>query len=364
MTKTKRRWVFPVALLLYAIVFLTAAFFGLRFFWDYIDAYEQSRSHIALNAYMDALSADTVCDHAGELIAQIDHNLQTEEQCKEVIKNAVGSNFIAAKKSNLCTEDRLVYAIMAGTKNIGTVEFTKTGETVHGFTRWEFAGDEFDVSYLLTDGPSTTVPYGFQVKVNGVALDDGYITGEPIHYPLFEEFYKDYSLPYRVTYQTGKFLGSVEMTIADTKGNPVTQEQLDDPDPYISNCTDEEVEKIDEIIEKFISDYVAFTTVAGGKDNTQNNYKRLLEDLVPGGELAQRMYAALDGLGWVSDRQGTLDSLVVHHYINAGNGRYICDLTYTVTTRYNTGNVQTVTHVKMIFVETETGLKAESMLNS
>ena len=67
-TVKKRRWIFPVALVLYAIVFLGAAAFGLRWFWDYIDAYEQSRPHIALDAYMEELTAEYVADRCGDLI--------------------------------------------------------------------------------------------------------------------------------------------------------------------------------------------------------------------------------------------------------------------------------------------------------
>lgn len=362
MTKPKRRWVFPVALFLYAVIFLTGAFFGLRYFWDFIDAYEQSRPHIAVNAYSQQLNAEFICDQAGSLVAQIDHNIQSEEDCKNAIKSAIGTTFSLAKKSKECTEVKLVYAIMADKKAIGTVEFTRTGETAHGFTRWEFASDNFDLSYLLTDGPSITVPYGFTVRVNGAVLDDDYIVGDPIRYPLFEEYYNNYTLPYRVTYQTGKFIGEMEMTVADFDGNTVTREQLDDPDPYISNCTDEQVGILNATIENFIDHYVAFTTVAG--NDTPGNYQLLLADIVPGSDLAHRMYAALDGLGWVSDRRATLDSLEVHHYIDLGEGRFLCDLTYVVTTRYWSGDNQTSTHVKMIFLQTEDGLKAESMLNS
>lgn len=362
MTKTKRRWIFPLALLLYAVIFLTAAFFGLRNFWEFIDSYERSRPHIAVNTYTEQLTADYICNHSGSLIAQIDHNIQSEDDCKNEIKSAIGNEFSLAKKSRECTETKLVYAIMAGKKALGTVEFTRTGATAHGFTQWQFSRDEFDLSYLLTDGPSVTVPYGFTVLVNGAVLTDDYIVGDPIQYPLFQEFYADYTLPYRVTYETGKFIGEVELTVADFDENPVTQEQLDAPDSYISNCTDEQIGILNTTIENFIDHYVAFTTVAGS--DTPGNYQRLLADIVSGSDLAHRMYAALDGLGWVTDRRATIDSLQVHHYIDLGNGSFLCDLTYVVTTRYWSGDNQTSTHVKMIFLQTEDGLKAERMLNS
>ncbi len=357
----KRRWIFPVVLTLYALVFLCACGHGLSRFWDYMAAYEQTRPHIALNAYTEKLSKDYVINASASLIEQIDHHVQNEDSCRAVLRNALTEPITCAKKSRESTEDKHVYAILCGKKLIGTMEMERCGEEIMGFTSWMVTKDSFDLSYLITDPISITVPDSFRVYVNGNLLGCEYITQDNIHYPQLEAFYGTDSLPHMVTYQAGPFLGPSGMKLLDPAGKEVSPEALADPSKYISNCSDEEISALNTITDSFIRKYIAFTTRSGG-DNTKN-YQALAEVLVPNGELSQRMYAALGGLAWVSDRNAQLESLTFHHYVRTGSGAFVCDLTYTVSTRGAAGTVQNTNRLKLVFVETEAGLKAESMLS-
>lgn len=359
--KKKRRWIFPLLLLIYAIAFLGAAAYGLDWFWDYMDAYEQSRPHIALNAYTEKLTADYVLSKTDALVQQIDHHVQSEESCRKVLLDALNGKLTCAKKGRESTEDKHVYAVLCDKKVIGTMQMERCGEEIMGFIPWAVTGDSFDLSYLITDPISITVPSHFKVSVNGNLLDDTYITADNIHYPQLEEFYDTYSLPHKVTYQAGPFLGESKMEITDAEGNAVSMDDLEDMSIYISNCTESETTDLDAIADAFIRKYVAFTSRTGG-DNLKN-YNALAEHMVKNGELSKRMYAALDGLYWISDRGAVLSSLDIHHYVSVGNGRYLCDLTYVVDTNNFSGSVQTTNNLKVFFIETADGLKAESMLS-
>lgn len=359
--KKKRRWIFPLILVLYAAAFLGATHYGLEWFWDYMDAYEQSRPHIALDAYEEKLNAEYVADACGELIDQIDHHVQSKESCRQVLLDALTGELTCAKKTRESTEDKHIYAILCGKKVVGTMEMERIGEDLMGFTPWVVTKDAFDLSYLITEPVGVTVPSDFHVYVNGNLLTEDYITEDNIHYAQLEEFYGTYSLPHKVTYQAGPFLGPSEMKVTDPAGNEVSAEALEDMSKYISNCSDDEVAALDTIADAFIRRYVAFTTRAGG-DNSAN-YRALIEHLVPNGELSKRMYAALDGLYWISDRGAVLTELSIHHYVSVGDGRYLCDLTYVVNTKTFNGDVQSSSNLKVFFVETENGLKTESMLS-
>ncbi len=359
--KKRRRWIFPLILVLYAGLFLGATAYGLDWFWDYMDAYEQSRPHIALNAYEEKLTAEYVANDCGALVDQIDHHVQSEESCRQVLLDALSGELTCAKKTRESTEDKHVYAVLCDKKAIGTMEMERRGEEIMGFVPWVVTKDSFDLSYLITPPISVTVPDSFSVYVNGNLLSSDYITQDNIHYEQLEEFYDTYSLPHMVTYQAGPFLGPSEMKVTDPASNEVSADALVDLDKYISNCSEEEVSALDTIADAFIRSYVAFTTRAGG-DNSKN-YRALAEYMVPNGELSKRMYAALDGLYWISDRGATLTELNIHHYVSVGDGRYLCDLTYVVNAKNFAGDVQTSSNLKVFFVETENGLKAESMLS-
>ena len=359
--KKKHRWVFPLILVIYAVLFLGATAYGLNWFWDYMDAYEQSRPHIALNAYEDTLTAEYVANASGALIDQIDHNVQSKESCRQVLLNALTGKITCAKKSRECTEDKQVYAILCDKKVIGTMEMERRGKESMGFVPWVVTKDSFDLSYLITESVSITVPSHFSVYVNGNLLSGDYITQDNIHYEQLEEFYDTYSLPHMVSYQAGPFLGPSEMKVTDPSGAEISMDALQDMSKYISNCSEAEVAALDTIAGDFIRSYVAFTSRTGG-DNYKN-YRTLAKYMVPNGELSKRMHAALDGLYWISDRGATLTELDIHHYVSVGEGRYLCDLTYVVNTKNFAGDIQTSSNLKVFFVETEDGLKAESMLS-
>ncbi len=359
--RRKHRWIFPVCLVLYAVLFLFAANKGLEWFWGYIDAYEQTRPHIALNAYKETLTREYVAAACEELVAQIDHRVQSEESCRKVILDALSEPLTCAKKSRESTEDKHIYAILCGKTVVGTMEMERIGDEIQGFVPWVVTEDSFDLSYLITEPVSTTVPSTFSVYVNGNLLSSDYITQDDIHYTKLNGFYDTYSLPHMVTYQAGPFLGDPTMTLVDPSGKEITQTELEDPSRYISNCTGDELAALDSIAGSFIRSYVAFTSRTGG-DNYRN-YLALKEFMVPDGELSKRMYAALDGLSWISDRGAVLSQLDIHHYIHLGEGRYLCDLTYVVDTNNHTGSIQSTSNLWVFFVQTEKGLRAESMLS-
>lgn len=358
----KHRRIFPVALLLYAVVFLVAAFFGLRWFWNYMDAYEQSRPHIPLNAYMADLNAEYIADRCSDLIATIDHNVQTEDQCRQVILDALTGDFSCAKNTSASDEDHQIYVIRCGAKIIGTIELERRGESVQDFTPWQFAKDSFDLSYLVSPAISITVPDTFTVSALGNPLDRAYITKMDIPYPLLEDFYSRYTLPTMVTYTAGPFLGEGALTVTDPSGKPISITEDTDMNAFLNNCTAEEVSALDTIIGNYIQCYMDFTSCTG--NDTPGNYNRLAKYMVPGGELAKRMKNAISGLAWVPDRGAKLTSVTTGHYINIGEGRYFCDVTFVVETRDYSGNEQTTASVELIFLQTENGLKAESMLSN
>ena len=101
MSKTKRVIKHPLLLGMgiYAIVFLAAAALGLRVFWDFIGAYEASRPENTIDAYVSRLEGEEIAEGCAELVAMVDHDLQTEEECRQVILEAVSDGVTYAKKS-------------------------------------------------------------------------------------------------------------------------------------------------------------------------------------------------------------------------------------------------------------------------
>lgn len=359
--KRKSRLLFPIALLTYALLFLAATAAGMHYLWDYLDAFERSRPQTTLDSYMAQLNKDYVADRCGQLMATIDPNVQSPEQCREVILASLDGRFTCAKKAKESDENTHVYALRCGKQVIGSVIMTRTGETLGSFTAWEIADEAFDLSHLVNDPISVTVPEDYTVYSLGNKLDSGYITESGIPYPILAEYYEEYDLPAMVTYTAGPYLGEGALTVTDPAGNAVTMDPDMDMNVFANNCSQAEIDAVKAASEGFVQSYVDFTSCTG--NDTMGNYGRLKTRMVSGGELAKRMYEAIVGLYWVTDRHASITGLDIHNYVNLENDRYLCCLTYTVDTTDFAGATQATSSIKLVLLQTTDGLKVESMIS-
>lgn len=358
--KKRRFWPFLVGMVVYAAVFLTLVYFGLGKFWDYIEAYELSRPINTIDGYVKQLNEEDVWEGSADMIGQIDHNIQSEEDCRRVLSEAVAQGISYAKKTSECTDTRLVYVLRSGSRVIGSVTMDTVGEDEYGFAKWQVTDTVFDMSYLIGQRMSITVPEDYPVSVNGAVLDSSYITVNDILYERLDAFYDEYDLPVMVTYEAGPFLGEAEMTVSNPAGEPVVIDGDTNYEDFLNNCTEQETPRLEAFAEEFIDRYVAFTGSAF--KSSEKSFAALMEYVVAGSELATRMGLALEGLEWAQSRGDELVELTVNHLIKIEDGLYLCDVTYQVDTTGREGVVRTTNSAQFIIVETADGLKVDTLI--
>lgn len=356
-SSTKR---FVLGMIIYAAVFLLLLGVGLGVFWNYMEAYENSRPKHAINAYMDSLTQDHVVDLSQNLIDQVDHSIQTQQQCREYMKNAIGK-ITYARKSKESTDTRQTFVLRSGTTVIGQFSIIAQEPDKYGFTIWELGEESFDISSLNLFGPdySVTVPSDHVVTVNGFALDSSYITEEKVIYEEIKEFYENYELPYRVSYAVTPIMGEMDVVITDPDGNEVTFDENTDWTPYFHNCTEDETSALDAFTKLFVERYVAFT--GSRRSNRYTNFNKLIDHIHADSELRTRLTNAIEGLEYGQSQGDKIVSLVTHHQVRLNEDHYLCDFTYEVDTTGRKGVVRTTTNVKLVVIQTENGLKVESM---
>lgn len=361
MTKRKRsRLIFTVCLLVYVVLFLIGTAVGIDYLWDYMEAYELSRPVHAVNDYMDKLTADYICDKSADLINMADASVQSEEDCRRVITESLSEKLTCVKNLGESTEEETVYLIRSGNRIIGRFTIAPGDEIGYGFTPWAVSSDSFDLSYLLTPGHTVTVPEYYSVTVNNAVLDDSHVLRSGLRFSVLEEFYETYPLPTLVTYQTGMTLGETEVLITDPSGSPVTIDGDTDWNTLLPVCDTETAAKLNSSISGFISAYVDFTSCTN--NDTSGNHSKLQSHILPGSALSQRMKDAVASLKWVSDRHAKVSDVEVRQIVPIDGGKYVCDVIYRVDTHNITGNVQTESHVKLIFTENGGNMKVETML--
>ena len=346
---------------IYAVVFIALVAVGLTFFWDFIASYEKSQLKNIIDTYIAQLDIADMQDDTTNLIASIDSAIQSEEDCMQIITDAVSGGISYARKLSECTDDQTVYMLMSGGKTIGRVILTAQEKDAYGFATWQVTEESFDFSFLLGEATSVTVPQDYSVYANGTKLDDSYIVRRDTPFAMLADYYADYTLPYMVTYEVAPILGDIEITIENPTGNPVTQEEAMDEALVLNNCTEEEIAQLDKFTEDYLASYARFSTNSGGK--LQENYRDVLSYIVPGGPLADRMTDALGALEWVRNRTTKLNSVTTHHRIRFPDGQYLFDVTYEVTVKRFDEVFIVTDNVRLILTQTENGLKVEKMTN-
>ena len=349
-----------IAVVLYGSIVAVAAFFGLSKLWDWAAAYEASRPQNTIDAYMEQLTVSHMQDSAADLIASIDHNIQSEEQCRQKIADVLQGGIVYARKLSECNEQQQVYMLMSGGKTIGKVTLAAQQADAFGYTPWVVSGESFDFSFLIGTGTQVTVPEHYFVYVNGTCLNEDYIVEQGMQFQLVADFYAEYKLPTMVTYAVDPILGALDVVITDADGNVVTPEEALDEVAVLNNCSETQIAQLDTIAEEYIRTYVRYTSNA--EEDLDGNLDRLLTNILPGSALAQRLKDAKHGLRWIGDQKATILSITPHHRIHFLDGYYLFDVTYEYETNYR-GKVSTTTeNVKLIITPTDNGLKVERMI--
>lgn len=350
---------FFLCMLLYAIVVLGGAAYGLKYLWGFLESYEASRPKNTVESYMENLTEDHILDLGVAVREQIDGNLQTQEQCREIIAQAISGGVTYAKNSKESSDTRQVYVLRSGGKMIGRFAIEAGSPDEHGFSVWSVREESFDFSFLIGQSDSITVPSTYNVSANGNLLDSSYITEDQIRFEDIEDYYEEYDMPYQVTYTAGPILGSLELTVTDPQGNAVNVDENTDWSSLYENCTEAEIAQLDAFTQTLVERYVAFT---GSNKNTRHTtYNKLMEYVVADSNLAQRLKTAIAGLQYGQSKGDKVVSIETHHRMHLEDGKYLCDITYEVDTTGKQGVVRTATSAKLTIVQTEKGLMLESM---
>jgi len=76
---------------------------------------------------------------------------------------------------------------------------------------------------------------------------------------------------------------------------------------------------------------------------------------------SHRLFEAVEGLEFGQSQGNKVASITTHHQVRLAENKYLCDVTYEVDTIGHKGTVRLTTNAKIVVVQTEKGLKAESM---
>ena len=351
MNGSKKR--FLLGMLIYAAIFALIAGAGLVLLRMYLAEYEQTRPNTVAADFMKKLEVDDIRGAACATVDSLNTTLMSEEDCYKFLLGKLRESR-ASKAADESDGEKCVYYFQNGDMTLGRMTLTAGAETRFGFTQWNVALLELDLEQLCGE-TTVTVPNDYTVSCSGELMQ----SDERQRFALLDEFYDDgeLSLPYLVSYSTGRYLEEPEIQVLKPDGQVYTGDFSEES--FADNCTDEEKAVLEEFTEKFLTAYIRYSS--NSDRNLSTNFAQLSELIVPYSRLQERMRTAMDGLIWANSYGDSLSGIEYGTMMNLGGGNYLCVLEYSVDTYGGRGLVTTHNNIKLIVSDNGSGPLALSM---
>ncbi|MCR5575955.1 MAG: hypothetical protein K6F56_02980 [Oscillospiraceae bacterium] len=370
--RRRRAALYTFFLVLFAIALLAAAAYGLLMVWTYAEEYEYTRSYHAIDDYLEELNRERWSDGIAEAVAAMPHEAQTDEEIKAFVQDKLSSGVTAVRKGG--SETMSVYSLRCGGREIGTVTIEEdtsyrsridTTQKPWSWLKWNLypwkvTGDSFDFNALY-NSVEVTVPFNYQVFVNGVQLGSEYIVEKGIPYDNINKEYYSYwnGLPTKVTYRFDHIIGEAQTEIRDGDGQPTVIDPNQGDEQFTTYVSGDELARYTDFAVPFATAYLSYISGAGDPGVRLAELKNyMLED----GTLYNRMYDALDGLSWAHTSYINVDSVFVNSVLELVNGFSEVDLTASASYYYyGKGDQTSTSNLKILVYDDGERLLAEGV---
>lgn len=367
---------YTVVLMLYTLVLIAAACYGLTLVWNYAENYEKARPDNTMNAYIDNLSRNLWNEGVAETIAAMPHEVQTDEECEELVKAMLNDELSYSRLPGGSEGDSTVsYNLLCGGNVFGKVTLIRDpnvearksslnipliGDVLSEQPPWIVSDEEFDFNGLYSS-VSVTVPEAYSVSLNGVKLGEEYIVERDIPYDVLKDYYSQYpALPKKVTYKFDNVFGHLSPVVYNEKGEETVIDETKDDSQFIKPVDEAIMGRLSEFAVPFADAYLSFSAAVA---DPMYSYSKLMPYIQLGGDLDLRLKQAMDGTGnWGHTTSYRFESGQLNRATDVGDGYYILEISAVTTTTFpNHGENGVVTDnngLTVIVHDTDEGIRA------
>ena len=351
MARTKRRRpgavVYTVFLVLWILALSAAAFFVLTQIWDYAEKYEAARPDDTMDAYIERLSVNLWDDTIADTIAAMPHEVQSDAECKELVKEMLSNELGYARQSGGDAEtikyDLLCGGNVFGTVTLGHEQSAEEASGENGFfgdllsdTRpWIVKEEEFDFTGLYSS-VEIVVPETYSVQLNGVTLGEEYIIERDIPYDVFEDYYAQYpDLPKKVHYRFDNVFGHLEPVVLNEDGEETAIDETRDDSQFIKPVDEAITARMQDFANAFADVYLAFSSTVY---DPVYAYSNLAPYILLGGDLDNRLHLAIEdqagSSNWLHTGSYRFEYANLENTTDLGDGYYVLEITAKTTTTF------------------------------
>lgn len=344
---------FAKGLLIYVAVMLVIIFAGLFVFWQFISAYELSRTAGVMDRYMETELRPELEQAAAEFVSDRQSAFESEEEQTRAILARISAGTLTYRKDpEKFTEEAPVYAVRLDKQVIGTVELESRpgGPFSFGLSRWTVREAEFDPG-LFEKTYLVTAPEEAAVTVNGVTLNAGnceVTLGAPLALAAYEQDLAE--VPAWAEY---RFTAAAEPEVRLKTASEeywMSRDEATDVFTVTLRGDSELSAELTDYAEHFVRAYIAYTSNAVDGPGIVQQY------LVPGGSMYERMTASMDGMSWVHGVTSTMSDLQIVGFEYYGSAA-VLEANYVLTSN----GTDTDNDMKIILTQTENGWRVANI---
>ncbi len=356
-TKTVKRGRFIFGLLIYIIVFAVLAALALWYFWQYLAAYEKSRLSTVVNNYLESCTDGTLSYSWGLALGKLGADPDetgSRAWAQDMIRNATMREQVTSDSS-----EKIYRLYDENGQCFETLTLRQSSETDHwGFSGWKVVDETVNLEPYTTS-VSVVVPEDYTVKVGEETLGSAFIVEKDIPFEALKPFMSVIKTPpVKVRYQYGPVLGAGKMTVLDSAGQEIPQEQQTEYH-YLDNVSAADRARVQEFAERWLAVYLPYADDLGGGGMAY--FWDVYQLIVPGGALEARIRQAQDGFEYGNVQKLEILSVDLDCCMDLGDGRYFTDFSYSIRT-YGLHDPTEETYRMRLIVRDENGtLRAEQM---
>ncbi len=215
---------YRIFLIIYSLVLLIVVTVCLSLLWSYISRYEELKPEKAVRDILNSKDAEFWKDIVNErYVSRVTEFEDVETVVQKLDLSDISSDKLSFyKRVNEYTEDSAVYTLYYKNKELAVLKLKQAEKYSLGLVKWEF-----DTIYLsLNDeeansvGINVTIPPEYSVSVNGVVVEEKYISEQRVEYSDVLDFEKGVEgVPFRVKYSVSGLFDLPEVEIKDKDGN-------------------------------------------------------------------------------------------------------------------------------------------------
>ena len=225
---------FKKFLIIYSAILLVILVAGLIIFGSFMRSLEKSQPSVIASEIAETFSSGGASNYLTDNSDMISCFGEPTDLITQTADKANAAEQISYIENKDYRADAPSYNITADGATIAKVTLEKAGSGSFGLSKWKLASIDI-AEYVDTESFEFLAPEGATITINGVELDDKYLTGEEGIPEQLKIASKYVTIPSYKTYKVAGIAGTPDISVKDANGNDMALTITDDK--YVAGTT-------------------------------------------------------------------------------------------------------------------------------